>query len=77
MQTKFEKIKEIKKNITLFDFLLFSLITPSTKLYNNFSLLRRIVKNWPEVILFRFGFKKKFIMKLRNQKEIDIEKPYA
>jgi FkbM family methyltransferase len=73
MQSKFEKIKEIKKNITLIDFLLFSLIHPYKKLYNNFSLLRRIVKNWPEVILFRFGLKKEFIMELRNGKKVKIE----
>jgi len=69
-----KRIREIKKNITLIDFLLFSLITLLQKLYNNFSLLGRIVKNWPEVILFRFGLKRKFIMGLRNGKKVKIRK---
>jgi FkbM family methyltransferase len=74
MQSKFEKIKEIKKNITLIDFLLL----PFTVLRQNLEglfVVRKVVKNWSEVILFRLGLKKKFIMELKNGKKVKIEKP--
>ena len=72
MQGKFEKIKRIKKNISLLDFPLLSLTYLRQKLYD-LSVIKKVVKNWPEVILFRLGLKKRFIMKLRNGKEIKIK----
>ena len=73
MQSKFEKIKEIKKNIALIDFLLL-LFTVLKQNLEGLSVVRKVVKNWPEVVLYRLGLKKKFIMQLRNGKKIKIEK---
>jgi FkbM family methyltransferase len=72
MQSKFEKIKEIKKNVTLLDLLLLSFSYFQQKLYDLF-VVKKVVKNWLEVILFRFGLKKKFIMELKNGKKVKIE----
>jgi FkbM family methyltransferase len=74
MQSKFEKIKEIKKNITLIDFLLSPFTLFRQNLYDLF-VIRKVIKNWPDVLLFRLGLKKKFIMELRNGKKVKIEKP--
>jgi len=73
MQNNFEKIKEIKKNITLFDFLLL----PFTFLRHNIEnlfVVRKVIKNWPEIVLYHLGLKKKFIIELRNGKKVKIEK---
>jgi FkbM family methyltransferase len=69
-----ERIKEIKKNITLLDFLLlpFTILRENLE---NLVVIRKVVKNWPEVILFRLGLKKKFVMRLRSRRKIKIEKP--
>jgi FkbM family methyltransferase len=72
MQSKIEKIKEIKKNITLIDFLLLPFNVFRQNL-NGLFVVRKVVKNWPEVILFRLGLKKRFIIKFRNGKKIKIE----
>jgi len=78
MQSKFEKIREIKKNIALIDFLLLPLTIVrqkfKQKLYD-LSVVKSIIKNWPEVVLYRLGLKKKFIMELKNGKKVKIEKP--
>jgi len=73
MRSRFEKIKEIKKNIPLIDFLLLPLTTFKGQLYDLF-VVKKVVKNWPEVLLFRLGLKKKFVMELRNGKRIKIGK---
>jgi len=64
----FRIIREIKKNITLLDFFLLPLA-----IYQKLLRIIEITKNWPEVILFRLGIKKRFVMKLRNGEKIKIE----
>ena len=72
MQNKWGKMKEIKKNIKLSDFLWLPLTTFKLNVCNLF-ITEKIVKNWPDVLLFRLGLKKKFIMELRNGGKIKIE----
>jgi len=69
-----KRIREVKKNITLLDFLLLPLTTFKGQLYDLF-IVKKVVKNWPDALLFRLGLKKKFIMELRNGKNVKIEKP--
>jgi FkbM family methyltransferase len=76
MQKIFEKIKKIKKNITLLDFLLLPLITfkrgLDEKLYE-LSVIKKAVKNWQEVVLFCLGLKKRVTIKLKTGKKIKVE----
>jgi hypothetical protein len=68
-------LEELKKrNITLFDFLLLPFTTFIGYFHYYLSIVRKVVRNWPDIILFRLGIKKKLIIKLRNGKEIKIEK---
>jgi hypothetical protein len=55
----FETMKKIKGNITPIDLLFLSLITFKQRLYD-LLIVKEVVKNWLEVILFRFCLKKKF-----------------
>jgi hypothetical protein len=63
-----------KRNIALFDFLLLPFTTFIGYLHYYLSIVRKVVRNWPDIMLFRLGIKKKLIIKLRNGKEIKIEK---
>ena len=71
MQSAKERIKEIKKNITLLDFILLPPISLKENLHY-LSILRKVVKNWYDVALF-FILRKKFTMHLRNGKKVKIE----
>ena len=59
------------KNITAFDRLLLP-VFKYIDLTRNFFIVRKIVKNWQTVALFRIGLKHKFIMILRTGKKINI-----
>ncbi len=60
-----------KKNITKLDYLLM----PFTK-FGDFLAIKSMVKNWPDVLLFRLGLKKQtFTMELRNGIKAKINKP--
>ncbi len=63
-----------KKNITTLDHFIMPLnINHRIK---DLFVVRRIVKNWYDVLLFRVGLKKPgFVMQLRNGKKIEIKKP--
>ncbi len=57
-----------RKNITVFD----NIIMP-LKRVKDLLAVRRIVKNWEDIFLFRIGLKKAgFVMQLRNGKRINI-----
>lgn len=60
-----------KKNITKLDYVL----TPFTK-FGDFLTIRGIVKNWPDVLMFRLGLKKaNFTIELRNGVKVKVSKP--
>lgn len=64
-----------KKNITNSDKTIMWFKKVSSKT-NDLIVVRGIVKNWPDVLLFRLGFKEaNFVMELRNGLKINISKP--
>jgi len=65
-------IKNIKNNITMSDFILLP-FTTLNRYFHDLFILKNICKNWLEVMLFRFGFKKKCIAKLRNGDVLKLE----
>jgi FkbM family methyltransferase len=66
-----------RKNITILDYLV--AIIPLNKVNDKIKdllVLRRTVKNWYSILIFRSGFKKTgFVMQLRDGKKIEIRKP--
>ena len=58
-----------RKNVTKCDHLL----APFTQ-FEALLAIKRIVKNWPDVLLFRLGLKKKFILQLRDGSKINVNK---
>ncbi len=65
-----------RKNITNFDYVIILFKKLQNKIHN-FLVIRDIVKNWPDVLLFRLGVKRrgKFVMELENGPKIRIDKP--
>ena len=64
-----------RKNITKLDYLIMPLKTVGGMI-NNLLVIRSIVKNWPDVLMFRLGLRKaNFIMELRSGLKIKISKP--
>lgn len=63
-----------KNNITKQDYFLMQVNRARAKLYY-FLSLKKIVKNWLDVLFFRLGLKKHFVMELRDGKKIEIKKP--
>ena len=64
-----------KKNITKLDYFIMPFKTAG-RMINNLLVIRGIVKNWPDVLMFRLGLKKaNFIMELHNGLKIKINKP--
>ena len=67
-----------KSNITTFDNVAMRLkrLKKMRKRIYNLLVVRRIIKNWQDVLLFRFGIKDaEFTLQLRNGKNIKINKP--
>lgn len=71
-----------RKNITALDYVIratLDYVIGSKSLQNkahDFLVIRSIVKNWRDVLLFRLGIKKeKFIVKFKNGLEVKINKP--
>ncbi len=63
------------KNISALDHLLIPFKDLDNKI-KNFVIVSCIVKNWDNIVVFRLGVKKnRFVMKLRNGKNIEINKP--
>ena len=63
-----------KKNITSSDHFILPFKKVNKKI-NDLLVVRKIVKNWYTVLLFRLGLKKpRFLMQLRNGKKIEIKK---
>jgi FkbM family methyltransferase len=73
MQT-IERMEEIKRNITLLDLILSPLAYYEQKL-NALLTKEEVIKNWPEIILFRLGLKKKIVIELKDGKKVKIENP--
>ena len=64
-----------RKNITKLDYLMTPFKTAG-RMISNLLVIHSIVKNWPDVLMFRLGLKKaNFIMELRNGLKIIINKP--
>ena len=63
-----------RKNITKLDYFMMQLNRISSKT-KDLLVVKNIVKNWYDVLLFRVGLKKPgFVMQLRNGKKIEIKK---
>lgn len=64
-----------KKNITRLDHFIIPLNKVNFKI-RDLLVVRSIVKNWHDILLFRIGLKKPgFVMQLRNGKKIKINRP--
>jgi FkbM family methyltransferase len=71
-----EVLKEVKSNIGLIDLFLLPFTTCKQVLdekLHEFLLIKKAVKNWRELILFRFGLKKKVIIKLKSGRKIRLK----
>ena len=63
-----------RKNITKLDYFIMQFDRVNRKI-KDLLVVKSIVNNWYDVMLFRVGLKKpKFIMRLRNGKKIEIKK---
>ena len=63
-----------RKNVTNLDKLIM-LFKKAISMFNDLLVIRRIVKNWYDILLFRLGLKRpKFIMQLRSGEKIQIKK---
>lgn len=73
LQTSSDKMKlkfDPKNNIIKFDYILML-----KSKFDDLLSVKKVVKNWPDVLLFRLGIKKAdFIMELRNGLKIKIKK---
>ena len=64
-----------RKNITKLDYFMMQLNRIGSRI-KDLLVVKSVVKNWYDVLLFRVGLKKpKFTMQLRNGKKIEINKP--
>ena len=64
-----------KKNITTLDYFILQFDMVDHKI-KDLLVVRSIVKNWYDILLFRIDLKKTgFVMQLRNGKKIEIKKP--
>lgn len=64
-----------RKNITKLDYFIMQFDRLNRKI-KDLLVVKSIVNNWYDILLFRVGFKKPgFVMQLRNGKKIEINKP--